>query len=299
MPASKAPPASLAWTVFRGSDAVRQGLLTADKLRSSAWLRLRQDVYADARLDRDHALACHGAVLALPEDAVIAGRSAAYRHGVDHAASFTDPVHVIVPADSAFGARTGLVVHRLDLTEDEVITLGRDRCTAPARTAWDVASWSDVYSAVSIVDVLLRHELVTPAGLRQFSAERPGARGSRRAAQVFGLADGRAQSPPESRLRVRLVLAGLPTPVPQCPVRVDSGLVLHPDFGWPEFKVALEYDGQWHAGTEQLRLDRRRLNLLLSAGWIVLHATSDRVSRDLTGLLREIEKALRSRGWRT
>ncbi|MEE3918771.1 hypothetical protein V2I01_10850 [Micromonospora sp. BRA006-A] len=34
--------------------------------------------------------------------------------------------------------------------------------------------------------------------------------GGRRAAWVFGLTDGLAQSPPESHLRVRLVLAGLP-----------------------------------------------------------------------------------------
>ena len=23
-------------------------------------------------------------------------------------------------------------------------------------------------------------------------------------------------------------------------------MIVHPDLAWPEFKVALEYDGQWH-----------------------------------------------------
>ena len=54
-----------------------------------------------------------------------------------------------------------------------------------------------------------------------------------RAGLVFGLADGRAESPPESRLRVRLVLAGLPPPVSQHPVRLPNGAVAHPDLAWP------------------------------------------------------------------
>jgi very-short-patch-repair endonuclease len=81
-------------------------------------------------------------------------------------------------------------------------------------------------------------------------------------------------------------------------VTVDTGVLLHLDLGWPDFKVRLEYDGQWHASTDQFHRDRRRLNLLQGAGWIVLHATSERLSRDFAGLVREIRAALASRGWR-
>ena len=111
------------------------------------------------------------------------------------------------------------------------------------------------------------------------------------------LADGRAQSPPESVLRVRLVLAGLPRPVAQFPVRIGS-VTLHPDLAWPEYLVAMEYDGLWHANADQLHRDRRRLNMLAAAGWIVLHVTSDRLRRDFRGLSAELCTALRSRGWR-
>src|SRR3954462_13177670 len=106
-------PDPLAWNVFRGTQAIEDGLITAKALRSQAWLRLRYDVYADARLEQDHRLVlpapgpapplvCQAAALALPADAVIAGRSAAQLHGVAHAATFHDPVHVIVPPDSTF-----------------------------------------------------------------------------------------------------------------------------------------------------------------------------------------------------
>jgi very-short-patch-repair endonuclease len=115
---------------------------------------------------------------------------------------------------------------------------------------------------------------------------------------VFGLADPGAQSPTESHLRVRLVLAGLPRPVAQHPVRGPSGLVLHPDLAWPQFRVAVEYDGQWHADPDQLTRDRYRLNQLVAAGWLVLHVTGRRLHREFPALVREIRAALVARGWR-
>jgi very-short-patch-repair endonuclease len=93
-------------------------------------------------------------------------------------------------------------------------------------------------------------------------------------------------------------MAGLPDAVAQCPISVASGLILHPELGWPQFKVAVEYDGQWHATADQLHRDRRRLNQLAAAGWLVLHVTSERMRRDFAGVLREIRTALTARGWR-
>jgi very-short-patch-repair endonuclease len=93
-------------------------------------------------------------------------------------------------------------------------------------------------------------------------------------------------------------MAGLPRPVAQYPVRLSNGRVLHPDLAWPEFQVAVEYDGHWHGDTEQLHLDRRRLNQLVAAGWLVLHVTSQRMHRDFEGVVREVRMALRQRGWR-
>jgi hypothetical protein len=291
-------PAALAWQIFRGSEAIREGLVTRNGLRGASWQRIRHDVYADSRPDRDHQLACFAAALTLPPDAVMAGRSAAYRHGVDHAARYDDPVHVIVAPSSDLRPRRDLVVHRTRLDPGEVAPMGQDRCTTPARTAWDVALWHDLPAAVAIVDVLLGSDQVTSDQLMRICDERSGHRGHRRARSVFAMADGRSQSPPESRLRVRLAGAGIPPATPQCPVTVDSGVLLHCDLGWPEYRVGLEYDGAWHATSDQLHRDRRRLNLLLGAGWIVLHATSDRLNRDFAGLTREIRAALRSRGWR-
>ncbi|MEJ3743868.1 DUF559 domain-containing protein [Actinomycetes bacterium KLBMP 9797] len=298
MPPQPARPRELQWQVFRGSDAIRRRLLTPDQLRSGAWTRLRSDVYADIRLERDHELACRAAALRLPTGAAIAGPSAAYLYGVRHAATSTDDVHVIVPVGVSVGSSQGLRVHRGGTAPGEVVTAAGLRRTSPVRTAWDVAVWLDVLVAVAIMDTLLGGGVLEHAELAKMIDARRGERGWRRVATALDLADGAAQSPPESRLRVKIVLAGLPRPVAQYPVVLDSGLVLHPDLSWPRYKVAVEYDGLWHGGAEQLHLDRRRLNQLQAAGWIVLHVTARRLRDDFAGVLREIEAALRSRGWR-
>ncbi|WP_406078092.1 DUF559 domain-containing protein [Micromonospora sp. NBC_00858] len=314
MPPRPHRPLALAWQVFRGSDVIRQGLVTRHQLRGASWVRLRHDVYADARLDRDHELACRAAALRLPAEALIAGPSSAYLHGIEHAAGFDDDVHVLVPRTARVDSQRGLRVHLLSDSAPTFPVLGEAalpptapparrapptlRRTDPASAAWEAAAWLEPLRAVTIVDSLLGVGLTSRSALAAVAtanAERPG---GRRANWVFDLADPGAQSPPESQLRVRLVLGGLPRPVAQHPIRLSGGLVLHPDLAWPEFRVAVEYDGRWHADPEQLHRDRQRLNLLVGAGWLVLHVTSRRLQNDFPAVLAEVRSALISRGWR-
>lgn len=177
-----------------------------------------------------------------------------------------------------------------------MILAGPPPLTEPAACAWETAVWSDPVAAVGIIDGLLRTGSVNRSALASEAARNACRPGGRRAAWVFGLTDGLAQSPPESHLRVRLVLAGLPRPVAQYPVRVPTGLILHPDLAWPEFRVAVEYDGQWHSDADRMHLDRRRLNQLVAAGWLVLHVTGRRLRKEFPALVREIRAALVARG---
>jgi hypothetical protein len=297
MSTSNRRPPSLEFHVFRGSDAVRARLLTAEQLHSRSWQHVRYDVYGDRRLERDHALACRAAITGLPPRATIAGPSAAFLWGVDHAAGPDDDVHLIAPPDARISPRRGVRVHAVRLGDGERVD-GAPPRTTPLRTAWDVAGWLAPLAAVPIIDSLLAAQLVSTIELADMVVALAGKRGSRRAASAFGLADARAQSMPESRLRVRFVLAGLPRPAVQLAVVVAGGVVLHPDLAWEEFRVAVEYDGVWHATADQMRRDRRRLNLLVADGWLVLHVTSDRLGRDFGGVVHEVKAALASRGWR-
>ncbi|PWR08351.1 hypothetical protein DKT68_16035 [Micromonospora acroterricola] len=337
MPPRPHRPETLTWQVFRGSDAIRDGLLTEHHLRSTAWVRLRHDVYADARLYRDHALACRAALLRLPPGVVVAGPSAAYLHGVEHAATFTDDVHVLAPRPLRIGAQRRLRVHAGDPTlplpaeapqkaatptrpadqpgrqgasrsgrgVSTTVAPGSIRCPGgpiprsdPGRAAWETAVWLEPIRAVTIIDALLRQGLTDRDTLTRVAAGNMDRSGGRRARWLFELADPAAQSPPESQLRVRLVLGGLPRPVVRHPVRLPNGVVLHPDLAWPEYRVAVEYDGQWHADSDPLHRDRRRRNLLVGAGWLVLHVTSRRLHAEFPAVLGEVRTALTARGWR-
>ncbi|WP_344128600.1 endonuclease domain-containing protein [Luedemannella flava] len=172
------------------------------------------------------------------------------------------------------------------------------RVTTPPRTCWDLAQWCSVEEAVVLVDRFLRDRLVTPAELRTYVAKRRrtlGPRGARRCDRVIALADGRAESPQESRLRLAIVLGGLPTPEVQWEIRDESGFVARVDLAYPRWRIAIEYDGAWHATTEQLQRDRRRLNRLQAAGWLIIHVTADTLRSNRPTLLHEIRGAISAR----
>jgi very-short-patch-repair endonuclease len=57
-------------------------------------------------------------------------------------------------------------------------------------------------------------------------------------------------------------------------VLVSGREVARVDFAWPDRKVAVEYDGLWHAEPGQFAKDRRRLNRLREAGWTVVFVTA-------------------------
>jgi very-short-patch-repair endonuclease len=291
-------PKELQYQMFRGTEAVHDGLVTPAQLRGRAWTHVRSDVFVDSRIEIDHAVRTRAALMALRPGLVAAGPSAAVLLGIDHAVGAADPVHVIAPRGMRLGHRNGLRVHACDVAPTEIETRGGLSCTSPARTAWDVARWAAPVMSVPIIDTMLARQLVTAAMLGEILESYKGARGGKAAVRAFDLADGRAQSRRESILRVRLCLAGLPRPVPQFPITLMTGVTVHPDLAWPEFRVACEYDGRWHADPQQLDLDRKRMNGIVAAGWIVLHVTARRMREDFDGVVAELTSALISRGWR-
>ncbi|MGR6318451.1 hypothetical protein Q2K19_00545 [Micromonospora soli] len=336
MPKAPRRPPQLRGRIFRGSAAVRCGLLTRNDLRSTAWRPLFRDVYADASLPVSHRTRCAAAVRwLLPAGAAIAGRSAAALYGVGRVAA-DEPVDVLMPkamvvapkatipgeptsraepAPSASvaaastaeppvvttarrGPAAGLRVHRAEVDQGDIVHRLGLPITSPARTCWDLARWLDIVEAVVLIDALLARRFTDLATLRDYALARAGRRGWRALLRAVDLADPGAESPQESRTRVRLVLAGLPRPKTQWVVSAQGRFVARLDLAWPEFKVAVEYDGLWHDDPQQFHRDRRRLNQLLGAEWIVLHVTANRLRDDFDGILAEVRAALRSRDWR-
>jgi very-short-patch-repair endonuclease len=139
------------------------------------------------------------------------------------------------------------------------------------RTVWDIASEPDLIEAVVGLDMMFRHWRPLRAAMDSWIAAKPRSR----AAGAIALANGLAESPQETRARLKFLRAGFPAPVLQHEVRVGSRLVARVDFAWPEARVAVEYDGLWHVGdVRQMVHDRARLNALGREGWQVLHLTT-------------------------
>ncbi|MDQ7908863.1 DUF559 domain-containing protein [Phytohabitans sp. ZYX-F-186] len=295
MPRPPRRPDVLAGKIFLARTALARKLLTPSDLRSAAWRPLFRGVYADASLAITHRHRCLAVSrYLLPVDGAVAGRSAAALYGAGTAKA-DEPVEVVVPREARFGPFGGLDVHTAVLLGGDVRDLDGVRVTTPVRTCWDLAQWLDLVEAVVVIDLLLRGRLLTVADLRAYAARRRGARDWRRLLRAATLADPGAESPQESRLRVRLVLADVPVPVTQYVIERDGRFLARVDLAWPAQKVAVEYDGLWHAGQDQIHHDRQRLNRLLGADWIVLHVTSKRLRDDLDGVVAELKAALRRR----
>jgi very-short-patch-repair endonuclease len=84
--------------------------------------------------------------------------------------------------------------------------------------------------------------------------------------------------------------------VPQFRVFDAEGFVARVDLAYPELRIAIEYDGLWHAERHAFLDDRRRLNRLVAAGWVVLHVTADDLRRPdvLVARLRTLRAARRA-----
>jgi hypothetical protein len=245
-------------------------------------------VYVHRDVPLTHELRTRAAVVLLPA-AVVTGRSAAVLWDVDLAGA-EHPVEVTVPPRSYQVRVEGLVVRRATVHPDQVWWRRGVPVTTPEATAVRLASVLPRDDAVAAVDQLVAAGVVRLAAIRALAAASRGP-GSARARDVAALADGLAESPQETRVRLLLGRSDLPPPVAQYRVHDQRGLVARVDFAWPEHRLALEYDGLWHGGRDQFLRDRERLNRLREAGWQVVFVTAVDL-RDPVRLISRIAAAL-------
>jgi very-short-patch-repair endonuclease len=274
VPVPPARPSILRRRVFRESAVVAAGVLTRDQLRSAAWRQLRRDVYADADLPVDHRLLACGVSLAAPPNAVFGGLTAVVLAGGHEFAGPDDPVEVVLPPGERWQPGPGVVSRSASLAVDVVRGRQGLRRTGPVRTAVDLIRRGVVDDGVVLLDRLVANGLVALGPVRDAVAALPQCRGSRLAREIVDLADGCAESPQETRLRLLMRRAGLPTPSAQYRVFDQKGFIARVDFAYPELRLAIEYDGAWQGGLGQVGRDRRRLNRLSAAGWRVVFVTA-------------------------
>jgi hypothetical protein len=275
--------------VFIGSHAIAEGLISRRQLRERSYRRLVQGVYADPSLPMDHRLRCAGVALLLPRGTAVGGHSAAGWYGAPFARP-QDPVTVLRPADVLWKGPRGVRVHQTKLTEADIAVLDDVPVSAPLRTAWDVAALEPLATAVAAWDAMVRTGAVRVAQLTAMADSGAGRWGVARVRRAAALVDPRAESAPESRVRVALVLAGL-EPVPQYEVREDGVLLGRVDLGWPDERVAVEYEGAYHFEGAQIVRDDARYERLIAAGWRVIRLSAADL-QDLDAVVARVCEAL-------
>ncbi|WP_433275095.1 type IV toxin-antitoxin system AbiEi family antitoxin domain-containing protein [Pseudonocardia xinjiangensis] len=235
---------------------VRPGLLAAgftdEELRrwraQGRLVTVRPGVYIQAARPDDpaarHGLAIRAAVQQIAPGAVMSHVSAAVLHGLPLWSAPLDRVHVTRNRRSGGRRSRFLHLHAAALEPDEIVLVDGIAVTSVARTIADLTRHLPFEPAVVSADAALHRGLVTRAALADAVERSSNRRGNTAARRVVAFADGRSESPGESRSRVALQRAGLPAPVPQYVVRSASGTTIaRVDFGWPKLRTVGEFDG--------------------------------------------------------
>ena len=275
--------------VILGGEAVAAGRVTRHELRRW-YTAIYRGVYVPKGAEvslRDRAIA---AWLASGRKGVVAGVAASALHG----APWADPTHPIELVGVKCRPQNGLVPRTERVADDEITRVSGLPVTTRVRTAFDLGRHLDRPEALARLDALMWNQEFSVDDVMRLAERYPRARGIRRLRELLPLVDRGAASPPESRIRLWLHDAGLPRPETQIPVLEGSRPIAFLDMGWPEFKVAVEYDGDHHRkDRRQYVKDIARLRMLEAMGWIVIRVIAE--ERPAEWLAR-VEAALVSRG---
>lgn len=252
---------------FIGSEAVACGQVVRGALRTQ-YVKVFYDVYVSPDVELTPQVRARAGWLWSRRRGIIAGLTAAALHG----AKWVDPDAPVEIIHDNRNSMTGLRVRGDRIDDDEIGDVDGIPTTTPARTALDLACWYPTGEAVAAIDALARATGLTLAEVEALAARHPGRRSIRWARTSLSLVDAGAESPQETWLRLQLVKAGLPAPQTQIPILDESGAcIAYLDMGWPNRKVAVEYDGEQHRSDQwHYARDMRRSEMLERLGWIVV-----------------------------
>jgi hypothetical protein len=266
--------------------------LTREQLRGTSWRRVARGVYVWAGLAQSPALALAAVQRRLPAGAAFSGRTAGWLHGLDLLPC--DPTEVTIPPSRGVSALEGALVRRAELALGDVVERRGLPVTSALRTVTDIGRQQPLVEAVVAADMALHARLVDLASLSPFIAAHSRSKGIAQLRRVVDLAEPATESPMETRLRLLLVLAGLPRPQAQVALHDAGGRFLgRPDLYYPAQRLGLEYDGAGHR--DSLVEDDRRQNRLLNAGHRLLRFTAADLHHTPGRVVAQVRDALAHR----
>lgn len=235
------------------------------------------------------------ALLLHPPGAFISHRTAAAVYGIPVPKHSDLDVSVVRAGDRRFMA--GLKPHLAHDDEDVVDHFGV-RISSPYRMFAELARTLSLVDLVVVGDGLISKGLCTLAELRDYARRWKGYC-RRQAVRAADLVREGVDSPMETRLRLLIVLAGLPEPQVNHKIHWADGTVRRRlDLSYPGVKVIVEYDGRHHAyDSDQWETDVGRRGELDDEGWLMLVVTSKGIYESPSHTLQRVRRALIRRGY--
>jgi hypothetical protein len=268
-------PTDRAFTPTQASDLgiPRQRLRTL--VAKEAVRPLVRGLYAVAGLELTVLERARAIALVVPPMSVVTDETAAWIHGLDlldHRGGPPPLSFVRVHGDTRL-RREGIRSGTRMLKPHDVILIEGISVTTPLRTAVDLGRRLRPDRALAALDGFLRTPFVTRADLEREVLRFKGFRGVVQLRALIPLADPRAESPAESKVRFEwLMTADLPRPELQIPIENPYGFEpWRLDLGVKRLRYGVEYDGlAFHSSPEQRLRDRRKRTYLREElGWVI------------------------------
>lgn len=240
-------------------------------------------VYVDAAAEDTPTMRAQALFEVVDEHAVVCDRSAAWLHGLDvlgpEGQAVVPPLEVYRTGGHNRTRRRQCKGGKRTIADTDIARVRGIPVTTPLRTALDLGRLLRRGEAIGAIDALLRLTQVTVEVLAVELPRFKGARGVVQLRQLIALADARAESMAESKLRLQIHDAGLPRPEVQWRIFNTRGHVMYRiDLAYPSLLLAIEYDGRHHHTSlaDRARDSRRRAHLQ-RLGWTVLVLTANDV----------------------
>ena len=245
--------------VFTTQDALASGLADRDitrAVRRGEWHRIRRGAFVAgpawvaAEAETRHLMRAAAVHRSYGDRVAFSHVTAALLHGVAVWDVDLTRVHVTRLDGGAGRTEPDLVHHEGQcLAASDIGRVDGRLVTTAARAALETGLLVDTERSLVVLDSMLHRRLAGPGELGaafDLLQHWPWARHLEIAVRM---ADGRAESPGESRVRWLFRIAGVPAPELQYKVFDSSGrLIGTTDFAWPKHRLLGEFDGQLKYG---------------------------------------------------
>ena len=139
--------------------------------------------------------------------------------------------------------------------------------------------------------------LLSRQQLEEIVFQRAGLPGVAHARRALALVRIGAWSRPETLVRLILARAGVPEPMLNVSLgRVGRGILI-PDIAFPEFRLAVEYNGIHHDEANAKPKDLRRMDEYAEIKWSVVNVERSELFGSPSSVVARTVRRLRERGW--